>query len=36
MENKGYLLVWCEDPEEWNGKQTDDRDWETDLGHMEV
>ena len=23
MENKGYLLVWCEDPEDWNGKQTD-------------
>tara|TARA_R100001510_G_scaffold47654_1_gene45052 strand:- start:38 stop:223 length:186 start_codon:yes stop_codon:yes gene_type:complete len=23
MKNKGYLLVWCVDSEEWNGKQTD-------------
>tara|TARA_R100001086_G_scaffold224434_1_gene142419 strand:- start:268 stop:453 length:186 start_codon:yes stop_codon:yes gene_type:complete len=23
MANRGYLLVWCKDSEEWNGKQTD-------------
>lgn len=23
MANRGYLLVWCADSEEWNGKQTD-------------